>query len=78
MAVAPRNDELERQIAALKAQVDQLTAALDAKSAKVGSGGGPLFGHGISGGLLGGLEVAVGVFALTILLFVVRHLMSVE
>jgi hypothetical protein len=78
MAAAPVHDERDRMIAGLRAEVEQLKTALRARPAKADASDAPLFGRGLSGGTLGGLEVAVGGFALLILMTVMHHLMSVQ
>jgi hypothetical protein len=77
MAVAPRHDERDRVIAGLRAEVADLKAALRAEAAaKQDVSDGPLFGRGVAGGFLGGLEVGIGTFALLVLLAVFHQLTS--
>jgi hypothetical protein len=76
MAVAPRHDERDRQIAELKAEVARLKSAL--KATRVDASDEALVGHGVRGGFLGGLETVVASFAVLILMVVVRHLTSAQ
>ena len=75
MAVAPAHDERDREIAALKAEVQRLKRALEVKADLSDE---PLFGHGIRGGLMGGLETVIGTFAVLILMVVVHHLTATQ
>ncbi|HLK26736.1 MAG TPA: hypothetical protein VKT30_18935 [Caulobacteraceae bacterium] len=75
MAAAPGHDERDRVIAALQAEVAALKGALLRQAAaRQDASDAPLFGRGLPGGYLGGLEVAVGAFALLVLLAVFHQL----
>ncbi|HEX4198272.1 MAG TPA: hypothetical protein VHZ26_12595 [Caulobacteraceae bacterium] len=64
-------------IAVLRAEVADLKAALRAQAAaKQDASDAPLFGRGVRGGFLGGLEIAIGAFALMVLLAVFHQLTS--
>ena len=76
MAAAPGHDERDAVIAALRAEVADLKTALKARGARASPSEGPLFGRGLPGGYLGGLEVAIGLFSLMVLLGVFHQLTS--
>jgi hypothetical protein len=78
MATAPKSDERDREIAELKAEVRRLESALKATRARADASDEPLFGHGLRGGFLGGLETVIATFAMLILLVVVRHLTATQ
>ncbi len=77
MAAAPRHDERDRVIASLRAEVAELKAAVRRQAAaRQDASEAPLFGRGLPGGYLGGLEVGIGTFALLVLLAVFHQLTS--
>jgi hypothetical protein len=74
MATAPRHDERDRRIAALRAEVEQLKRELKARAPALDASDQSLLGRGLRGGFFGGLEVVIATFAISILLTVVHQL----
>jgi hypothetical protein len=70
------SDDRDAEIQDLKAEIEGLRSALESHRRSQDRTDEPLFGHGLSGGALGGLEVAVAAFALMILFLVARHLIA--
>jgi len=68
------SDDRDREIAALRAEVERLTNAVDATAQDKRRADGPLFGHGLRGGYFGSLELVIAMVALLILLAVFHRL----